>query len=145
MPHTLSHSDEQGFEKFGWFAHCVPAGDNTPCGGYNYHTHGMEASYNHPNIQIVLPLRMETAHHIVGDIIDKIKAGERFEPNKEYANIVGGGYMVRFIEAMECGRKVLRLLIPDKNGKYEGDFAEQLTMLDSNEGLPEDEKIYQED
>lgn len=145
MPHTICQQDHDGFEKLGWFAHCVPGGDNTPCGGFNYHTHGLETSWNHPNIQIVLPLRFETAHHIVADIVERIKGGERFEPNKDYADIVGGGYMVRFIEAKECGRSVLRLVIPDKNGVYEGDFAEQFIMLDSNEGVPEDEKVYQED
>ena len=133
--------NRESMETLGWYAHCVPSGDNTPY-GYNYHTHGMEHSFKHPNIQIVLPIDFVAAHNIAYAIVEKIRKGVRFEANIDYKGIMENDYLIRFIDAKECGRSVLRLLIPDKNGKYEGEFAAQLTMLDSNDGLPDDEKIY---
>jgi hypothetical protein len=39
----------------------------------NYHTHGVMESYNHYDIQIVLPVPPCTCHHVVSDIINDIK------------------------------------------------------------------------
>lgn len=136
--------DKEAMEEHGWYAHVIPSGDNTPF-GYNYHTHGLERSYEHLNIQIVMQLDPHIAHQIVADIIAEIKKGKRFVIDTDYPNLVGGGYMVRFIDATECGRPVLRLLVPDKNGKYEGDYAKQFTMLDSNEGRSEEDQAHQTD
>ncbi len=136
---SVIKQNNESMEKVGWYAHCVPGGDNTPF-GFNYHTHGMERSWGHRNIQIVMPLDFTVCHTFANVIVAAVKKGMKFEPNVDYPDIAGGGYTVRFIEAKECGRSVLRMIIPDKNHKYEGDFAEQLTLLDNQEGLLEEEK-----
>jgi len=140
----LAVMDTEMMGKHGWYAHCVPSNDFTPY-GFNYHTHGLERSFGHTNIQVVIPIKFEIAHAIVTDIVTEIKNGKKFEPNVDYADIVANGYMVRFIEARECGRPVLRLLVPDPNGKYEGYYAKQLTMLDNQEGVEENERVIQKD
>lgn len=136
--------DMKCLKTHGWYAHCVPSNDGTPF-GFNYHTHGMERSYGHRNIQCVMPMDFKVIHMIVSDIIEEIKKGKKFEPNVDYPDLVGGGYMVRFIEAKECGRKVLRLVVPDKNGKYEGKFAKQFELLDNHAGVPIAEQNIQVD
>lgn len=123
-------------EQYGWYSHCVPTGDNTPF-GFNYHTHGVEKSFNHPNIQVVFPLNHEIVHSIVSIVIDRIKAGEKFVPNKDYSEIIGNNLMVRFVEAKECGRSVLRLVFPDAKGEFTGKFAKQFELLDNEAELPE--------
>lgn len=131
-------------EEFGWYAHVVESGDKTPY-SYNYHTHGFEGLFNHKNIQIVIPMPPERAHDFATIIVNEIKSGKRFSTGVDYPDLAGNGFMVRFIDAMECGRSVLRMLVPDKAGKYEGYFAKQLTMLDNNDGVPEKEKSRQVD
>jgi len=119
-------------ERLGWWEHCVPNGDKTPY-GYNYHTHNFQEKFGVPDIQIVFPIDPATAHELINVIIYKIeKQGLKLKPNKYYSNIAGGGYKVKFIEAIECGRPVLRMLLPDVDGKYEGKYAKQLTMLDNS-------------
>lgn len=114
----------------GWYAHCVPNSDKTPY-GFNYHTHGMERSFQHKNIQIVLPIDFQVAHSLATAIINEVKKGKKFEAGVEYEGIMANGFKVKFVDAIESQRPVLRLLIPDKNGKYKGQFAAQLTMLDN--------------
>lgn len=125
----LQQMDLDMMDKYGWYAHYVPSGDGTPTGA-NYHTHGLERSYDHKNIQIILPLSFQTAHGLANTIIAEIKKGTKFEAGVDYDNIMANGYKVRFIDATECGRPVLRLLIPDKNHKFEGMYALQLEGLE---------------
>lgn len=41
--------------KHGWYAHFVPD-DNKYPNSINYHTHGLEDSFGHPDLQICFPL-----------------------------------------------------------------------------------------
>jgi len=115
----LDAGSREKMEKYGWFVHFVPDDEDCP-NSVNYHTHGVERSFGHPDLQICFPLSRDIAHSILSNIVDDIKAGSRFEPGKKYNEIIGGGLSVEFIHAMECGRKVLRIIFPDKNGNYEG-------------------------
>jgi hypothetical protein len=45
-------------------------------------------------------------------------------------------FKLEFIEVTESGRKVLRLLIPDEKGNYDGLYAEQLTKLNNADVHP---------
>lgn len=65
------------------------------------------------------------------NIVENIKKGTVYEPGNKYDKIIQN-YKVEFINAKESGRSVLRLLIPDANGKYEGVYAEQLTKLNNS-------------
>lgn len=127
-----------------WFSHCVPGDPDTPY-NFNYHTHGLEKLFNHKNIQVVMPMNPKTIHAIINRLIEEIRQGTQFLPNQDYENLMADGYKVRFIEAKECGRDVLRLLIPDKEGKYEGEYADQLTMLDNWSDIPVEEQRPQKD
>lgn len=54
-------------------------------------------------------------------IVDKIKEGNNFIPDVKYPEIIGGNLLVEFIDAIECGRSVRRVIFPDQNGLYKGD------------------------
>jgi len=78
----LKNQFDKMMKDYGWAAHYVPYDDNH----INYHTHGLSENFNHPDLQIVLPISMENAHGIVSNIIDDIKEGNKFYENKNYKN-----------------------------------------------------------
>ncbi|WP_433863854.1 DUF4262 domain-containing protein [Sphingobacterium thalpophilum] len=111
--------------RHGWYVHFVPNDDDFP-NSINYHTHGLPESFGHPDLQICFPISTEVAHQILSYIVDQIKSGEQFEPNRQYEKIIGNNLNVEFIEAMECNRKLLRIVFPNKDGNYDGEvFSSQ--------------------
>lgn len=128
---TQKHFDKQ-IKKYGWAAHYVPYDDYH----INYHTHGLYEKYKHHDFQITLPVSAENAHGIIHGLIEDVKKGQKFEVNLDYIGYLGSGYRIQFKQFVECGRPVLRLLFPDKNGKMPFDsdcdkyFKMQLDVLD---------------
>jgi hypothetical protein len=72
---------------------------------------------------------------ILVGVVDKIKEGVKYESGKKYAGIIDG-FKLEFLDAIEGGRPVLRILIPDEKGKYSGPYAEQLTKLNNADVHP---------
>jgi len=127
---ALSKKQQESIEKAGWWAHIVPSGDNTPF-GYNYHTHNFEEKFNHLNIQIVYPLPPDLAHALILDVIENIiEAKVKIQVGQKYEGVMAN-YKVEFIRAVETGRNVWRMVLPDANGGYSGKFAKQFEMLNN--------------
>ena len=85
----------------------------------NAHTHGME-KYNHPDFQLVLNLPPEDIGYVLNTLGLRVQAGERFK----HGDIVSGIFLdcpVRLEEYEETGRKVLRVMIPDKYNRFPDD------------------------
>ncbi len=121
-------------EKHGWLSHAVPDDPDVPF-GLNVHTHGLEENFSHTDLQICLPAHPNTCHHILIVVIDRIRAGEKFVAGKRYSDIIVK-YDVLFLEAEECGRKVLRLICPDDKGSFASDLAtEQMNGCMIPEGI----------
>lgn len=116
--------EEDSIKKYGFYAHMVFDAP-LPQGYMNIHTHGFEQSWQHPDIQIVLNLGQQTAMHILHKIADRVRAGEFIKIDQDYPNFVGE-YSARFISAKECGRTVLRLVIPDKHNNLDREKMEPL-------------------
>lgn len=120
-------------DKYGWYAHYVPLPLNSVV---NAHTHGFEATFHHPNVQLFFSLPMETSHSIFATIAENIRNGTVYRTGEKYTGVLGGGYGVEFVHAKEGGRPVLRCLLPDKEGRLPSDpacekpFADQLNYLD---------------
>ena len=127
---AVEKMQEDAIKKYGWYAHLVT--DPMCPANTNIHTHHVMESFGHKDFQICLNIQPNTLHMILADAIDQVKEGIKFEPGKKYDKIIAN-YKVEFIEATEMGRPVLRLLIPDENGKYEGPYAEQLTKLNNTD------------
>jgi hypothetical protein len=78
------------------------------------------AQYGHPDFQIVLNYPNEEIGRILNTLGLRVQAGERFKDG----DFVGGIYedcMVRMKEFTECERKVLRVIIPDKQNRFPED------------------------
>lgn len=87
----------------------------------NFHTHGFLETWGHPDLQIVFPLPERVVMGTLWNFADRVKAGEKFVPGVRYLGIAGEPYEVKLVEAEEAGRKILRVLIPDKHNKLPGD------------------------
>lgn len=98
----------------GFFVHVIPWDDKRSPTGYNAHTHGLD-SLNHLDFQIVIPLHMQKAYDIFEILYNKIKEGTIFKVQERYSGIFTKAE-ITFIEAFEDGRKVLRLILPDRTG-----------------------------
>jgi hypothetical protein len=105
--------DAEAFKEYGWFAHIVPDPDFP--NGMNYHTHGLDVSYNHKDIQVCLSINPKLIHSLVSDVIDQIKKGQTFESGQVVSRIVRG-MNVTFANAKEDNRDVLRMIFPDSAG-----------------------------
>lgn len=102
--------------KYGWIIDFVNGPeDEVPPMGANYHTHGLVEKYGHQDLQVVFPLPPNIAHGIFWSMVDLVAAGTKFEVGKKYKEVLRN-YEVSFIETTECDRKVLRLILPDKEG-----------------------------
>jgi hypothetical protein len=121
-------NEKVGIEKIGWYMHYVPSGDGTPFGA-NAHTHGFAENYDHPDIQICVPVDPKIMHSIFWTVFnDFISKGIKLKPGKYYNGIIQN-YNMLALEAEECDRQVIRLCVPDAQGEYKGEYGKQLTML----------------
>lgn len=116
-------------EKYGWIAHFITDHDPTSPTGVNVHTHGLVENFNHPDLQVVLPIPPQVAHGLLCAAIDQIKAGTRFHAGQQYDKICGNDYKITFVQAIEGDRAVLRMILPTPNGSLD-----PLTM-DANESF----------
>lgn len=109
----------------GYLIHYVP--DMYAEGLPSIHTHGFKETFNAADIEIVLPVSKITAKGICESIKAKYEKGEFIEPYVYYRDIIKN-YSVMFVEATDkAGRTLLRLLLPDINGRmpYDNDAADR--------------------
>jgi len=107
-------------KKHGWYAHFVP--DESFPLGMNIHTHGLlegDLHLHHLDLQIVLPLQPEVAQGVLHAVTAKIKGGKVFQDGEKYDGILKAGFLVAFAKALEGERIVLRIILPDPDGKID--------------------------
>lgn len=121
----------------GWYMHYVYDDQNSPY-SVNIHTHGLIENFNHPDLQVCMPLPKKIIHNIVVEIVNRIKERTLFiDKDQNYGDILAGGYRVKFIDAIENGRPVLRMILPDKAGHLEyldmgPEYQEQYVKLNNS-------------
>lgn len=111
----LMEMQKEKLEKYGWIVHGVLS--ETGLGVNNIHTHGLEVSQNHIDLEIAnLPfIDLETLHTLLANAVGLIKKGVKLEVGKKYDQIMKEPFQVEFINSKEEGRNVLRMILPDKN------------------------------
>ena len=114
-------------EKYGWYCHNVAEGAKTPT-GFCIHTHGMQESFNHPDLQIILPLQPETAHGVLVSAVNLAKESG-LTPGEKYEKVLKN-FSVKAMWAREGDRPVIRIILPDKHNHLEKedldeDYAQQ--------------------
>lgn len=108
--------EQEALENQGWFAHFT--NDERYITGANYHTHGLPATMNHMDLQIVIPMSMKTAHGIFTGVVDLIKEGKVFKDGDTTDKVIKF-FKVKFVEMTENDRQVLRIILPDQRGNLE--------------------------
>jgi hypothetical protein len=114
---TLRDKEKFMMEKYGWVVHFVFDTNGELDGLANIHTHGLLENFNHKDFQIVLPLDSKDSHPLLVGIVNQIKDGRKFEADIATSNVIYN-YDVFFKEFKEKDRTVLRLILPDPNGKF---------------------------
>ena len=111
-----------------WIIHLVANGACDECGkegtGFlpyacNAHTHGME-KYGHLDFQIVLSLPPREIARILNTLGCRVQDGERFCHGR-YVSGIYADCDIRLDEFQETGRKVLRVIIPDRHYRFPED------------------------
>lgn len=103
---------EKIMEEYGWIFHIVSDDPEYPH-GINCHTHGLVEKFNHQDLQIVLPVEDNVLGDVLHSVVDRIRTGDRFHADQVVLGILQNDYPVKFIKAYECGREVLRVILPD--------------------------------
>lgn len=117
---------EEMLEKHGWVVHFVFESYEGELNGMaNIHTHGLKENFDHYDLQIVLPVKPELAHSVLSGIAEAIKEGRTFKPEVLTKGVLRN-FDVIFRVYEEAEREVLRLFLPDPNGKlpFEEDCEE---------------------
>lgn len=117
---AMEMRDRLSMNMYGFLTHAVMPCEHCPDAVYNLHTHGLEESNNHKDLQIVLPVDPKIAHQIIWIIVHLIENGFKCIPGKRSSEVFDG-MDVEFMLAEETGRQVIRVLLPDKNGKLPSD------------------------
>lgn len=117
-------------QKIDWIIHYVANGEMCDCCGKveagfpeymtNAHTHGLE-KYDHLDFQIVLAMDPQIVGTLLNDMGLRVQAGEKFKSGDILSDVLAGGYDVLLLEVEETGRKVLRIILPDKDNCFPGD------------------------
>ena len=118
--------EQANMQNHGWIIHFVAQGDESSPTGFNAHTHGLQQNYDHADFQVVIPLPQQVVHTIMITLADRVKAAERFQAGQTVADVIEGGgrltgqeLLVKLVDATEGGRPVLRVILPDPNGKLD--------------------------
>lgn len=112
---------EEFLKQHGWYTHFVFGDINNKT--INVHTHGLE-NFQHENFQIVLNLPQAVCQNILKNFVDRVKDGEKFKSDDVVENIIKSPYKVRLTTAVESGRNVLRIILPDKDGNLSQETQE---------------------
>jgi len=88
---------------------------------FNYHTHGLEQSFDHLDLQIAFPLPREVAMPIINTLVGLIKSGQEIKDGMILFNIIRD-YCVKAYKTIEDGRSVIRILLPDVRGMFPDDI-----------------------
>jgi hypothetical protein len=99
----------------GWYSHILQQK-----GFVNCHTHGLDR-FNHLDFQLVLPVDGNILQQLVTTLVDRVKAGEKFEAGMRVSGVVAN-YDVLLVAAKESeqnSRQVLRVILPDQQGNLD--------------------------
>jgi hypothetical protein len=111
----LQAQQDAALIKYRWYCHAILDAADSPT-GFDCHSHGLREHFGHPDFQLVVPLPPEMAHAILINLANAVKEGRRFEAGTAASGIIEG-YDVGFAAATECGREVLRMIIPGPDGR----------------------------
>jgi len=115
-------NEQEAINEYGFYAHYVyeTEGNREFNGLANLHTHGLKESFNHMDLQLVIPINMQTASGLFHTVAKNIKKGKTYQAGKLYDDVIRN-YFVKFENFTDKGRPVLRMILPDEKGFFPGD------------------------
>lgn len=125
--------------EYGWAATAVAPTEDHPGEVFCY-TVGLYRSYDHPEL-VIVRMNPDTAHAILGDLVSRIKAGERFEADRRYPELFNGRnrrYDAFFLDVEE-GNRDKYLLGAKRWNAYEEFPALQVVFPDPANLMPWEE------
>ena len=105
--------------KYGFVIHNVFPGSEDEI-LWSHHTHGVKESFNHMDLEIVLPINPNIASSVLHGMVESIKEGESFE-DKTISDRVIRNYNVQLVKVTDGKRDLLRVILPDENGRFPSD------------------------
>lgn len=127
--------EKELMDEYGFVIHNVFP-DSNDGSLWSHHTHGLKENFGHMDLEIVLPINPNIANAVLHGMVECIKEGECYE-NKLISDKVIRDYEVQLIKVHdENGRELLRVILPDANGKFPSDkdcadvYKNQLDDLD---------------
>jgi hypothetical protein len=120
----MQEHEEECMRLCGWYYHVVMGKESSPT-HFNVHTHGFTETFDHPDLQVVLPI--PDCKSIFSELANKIANGYVIRCNELISGIIQEPYKIMVKWAVESNRAVLRLIFPDKNNSYHDDkiYAKQ--------------------
>ena len=92
--------------------------------------------YGHPNFQVVINYPDEEIGYILNSLGLRVQAGEKFKDG-DYVEGIYEDCRVRMKEFIECNRRVLRVIIPDKHNRFPEDkdctYPHTVQLLDTEQ------------
>jgi hypothetical protein len=126
---------DEMMSKHGFYIHFVSGVEE---GYINAHTHGFSDTWNHSDFQIVVDIDRKVVSDIFWNFAHRVKKGEIFSSGMMVEEVISK-YPVRLDTMEECGRSVLRVILPDADGHFPGDadvapfFAHQVDVENVDE------------
>ncbi|MBQ8997150.1 MAG: DUF4262 domain-containing protein [Clostridium sp.] len=87
---------------------------------FSHHTHGLKENYNHMDLQIALGVHPAIINPVLDGVANQIKNGVTFE-DKLVSDRVIQGFDVQLVKVKFGSRELLRIILPDENGKFPSD------------------------
>lgn len=132
---TVTPQEKEFLKSHGWYSHLVLPEEKGRT-WVDYHTHGLPEHYGHLDFQFVLPIDGDLLHELATRLVDRVKKGERFTAGSRVSGIMQTHdvLLIETTETQSIRRKVLRVILPDKNGNLDrtllsGLFAQQFLEL----------------
>lgn len=115
----FKQQEEKLMKEYGFVIHNVfPSSDEEIL--WSHHTHGLKENFNHMDLEIVLPIHPQMAGGVIHGMVEQIKNGESFE-DKLVSDKVIQNYNVQLVKVSDEYRELLRIVLPDENGKFPSD------------------------
>ncbi len=123
----ISRWEAQELERVGYYCHINGDYDATPT-RFNAHTHGLGVSFGHADLQIVVPLAPVFVVGFFEAVLRQVRGGRHFQHGDRLPiDILDRHREVLFVDAVEDGRPVLRIIMPDREGNLaSGDIQDGL-------------------
>lgn len=120
---AIQRQQEEHMRRYGWYAHHVFDYYQETiygCAFLNAHTHGLTESWQHPELQVVLPLPSETVQAILSNAVALIREGTVLQDGMHVEKVIQG-YPVLVRQVEVDGEVHMRLILPDPAGRFPGD------------------------